>query len=1547
MTRKLQIRVSWLSLVLLALFLGALCVFANYQLRKNLRQFSKDFITHLERTYHFKVTYDRMRLNSFRYLQIDQLNLQSEGQSLAIKNLRIYIAWWRLLSPSKGLELVRSIQINDVSAYISNKNSQDKLTKKAEQQILEDRVPLYDKVKAFLFYFFDILDLASAQKEELFITNVDIKRLDLTIDALWGKLKVENMYASIVPSKENIDVDIQAGISPGFGAFLKETFHTSLKGSISRRTKEGDIIFNLSPPQSLFLLKQNMKFRAHWQSQLLEIEKVIDTIPLDFSFKIDTQQRFAYVGFNARSLDISKFLDLNTPSEHMQDGATLSSNWTGGASVLYYPDMDMYYYDATGVFKTDYLNQITTLNVDFSGNNMQAQIKKLNLEYPGGIFSYEGLWNMQNLFPRGRFSLSQNVGGRPLIITLDALQNGNKSIIQSQQFTIGGVALGFLNSEMTLLDEEYHANLSYETPMGKQITTQGHFGRISEIGQWHIFAKDFPLLELVRAKVFPSFFAKWFVNWDIMVTLRPEGFFIDGRRFDFIQSATAMITSAFVIDNGQINLSNLMLVWGSFFSRLTLNTQLNSSQFDAQLNVLDRAYNFDGRYDKKSLRIWGAQGELTLSFTEKTLKINIDGTPIGTHNGKNVTLTALGNASWKQGFSLLMNHLLVKAETGSLELKNIQVAGEGGKIESIVYQDYLSRLTGQMGYRMYESNADIQLDGVMELSGQSGENYLLQLYYDEFWQGQLSVYRLPMERLKIPGLEGPLSTNLTFEMRESRPSLDGYVLFDGFYKNLRVVADTSIGITEQGLQLLGSHFQYGAWKFLGPVVLADFNTGNLEFSTQITNVGKTITTGVTVSFQPEDYQGIGTFSQSFGKNFAMLIKTNEVVVNQRVFLPNYTLQVLRQGQEIRAVSQEGLNLDFKYNLDKLIFDLDLQDYATSVAVNAHGNLSPDNYLIEISNLFVPLPLFNPLLIMPTSGQRILGFTKGQMKGQLSIDSSYLVNGSLKLHGGLRSPFSPGNNFKLNHEVKIHNSVMKTENWLFHLPQGTNLLVNTTVNLSANNFYYTARADIRDGRGATFDFDILNSVKFRGRVLGWSQYEGDARMGYLSGRLEFPTTQGSLASLTQYIGTTDNEEDRRIYKVSPPGYNVLSGRNISYNNENTLTQEGLPPIKMVSVKEGDLQRYQEEADANPENRFRLIAGRDFTFYAPSMSLPTIQATLNPGEYVDLFMDITIGEERIAYLQGVLTINRGEVNYFGNKFLIEKGGTILFDRSTGFNPYIDLKADYRVDTLTNRVITMHFRNHVLDTYNPEFTSVPSLSQEQIMAVLGASISTGNSPAYYSTGNNFSTGVLDNSYPQAIYSEADRERNSNTSSSLGAFEQIIRSGTDTLGGTVSRMVENAVRFIPFIDTVTVKTDFISNFALDKLSRSSLENSDQRRFYQGGDDFTRYLSGTSIYFGTYIDKNLFFQTKFDLEDTNILSRYANASQLKVNFYLDFQINTPLFLVDWAFNPMQNSRDVSDNYWKFRPEVTLTLSKTFAFRDWKDLYEQLTNYGSQDSSGG
>ncbi|MGL4523911.1 MAG: translocation/assembly module TamB domain-containing protein [Spirochaetia bacterium] len=1537
--KQMQTRIFWISLVILALLLGSSAIYVNHQVRKGLVKLSTDLIVEIEETYGFSVAYDRMNINFFHYLQIDNLSLQRKGESLEVRRIRLYVAWWKLLFYSKALNLVNFVEISDVDIKIAADKDLDPNIPTQNTLPLYTNKKLSDQLENLGLDIFSGLHSVMVDSQKITALNIQLKRVNLEIEALWGTTKITDLYASLKRKKEEFLISLQADFSPGLVDFFQDPFQLKLRGNLYSGGNLGDLTFSISPPSSLFILKQDLSFRALWQDQSLTVSKVTDSIPLDISFKVDLKERSLYAGFATQALDMSNFI-----VSHKRENVQLhefSSYWNGGASVLYYPDLNITYYESTGLFKTKYNNHDYTLDIDVSGNNLAAEVKKFFIAKDQSRFNYTGDWDFRTRFPDGSFLFSTMVKDKPLNLFLDAKTQKNQLLLTTQEFTFNNESLGSLSAKiMQEKSIDYAGHLEFTNPTGRSLGIEGRF--LGDLGRTSVSmdVQEFPLLEFARVGLLPGFFAKWSMNWDLSLINEGGNFFLDGRQIEFKQNDQRLVSSSFTVNNNEVHISNLMFIWDQFLTRLTFDMQRGSSEFNGLLSVLDNDYPIAGHLSSTGLEMNGNYGFFKIQFDEKYIDVDLIEFPIGVHNEKNKKLSVLAKGNWKESFDFNIPKLVLEDEESMLDVRNIQLGKQMGKFETISFEDQYSRLNGQMGYRIYNTDGEMQFDGILNLSGENGENYLLQLYYDDFWQADFSIYRLPVERFGLQGLEGLLSTNFNLDFENSEFKLDGYFSFDGFFKNLHIVVDTGMTLSEQGISILGNHIQYGKWRFLGPVFLGNFSTGGIEVGTQIEDVNGSIKTGLTASILPKNYVGLGSFGRIFKDDFKMVLQNQGIMANESVFLPEYVIDIERNGTMLNMRSKNSAKLDFSYDLNSQVFDMFFDDPRTTLRLLTHGNLSSDQFFVEVEEFSGLLNTLNPLLIRKKTNQRILGFTNGQFDAQFFVDSTQSINGHINLNGQLRSAFSPGNKFKLDHQIQVKNSQLQIIDWVFNLPQGTKMTLNAGANLGLQSFRYIAHVDIAGTRGATFDFDINNYVKFRGRVIGWTQFEGDARTGYLSGRLEFPTAQGSLASLTKFISTTEKQDEYVVYKVSPPGYNVLSGRDMTYQAPGIEQQGEISIFNVVRIEEEDFQSYTNQRDETQEDRFTLVAGRDFTFYAPSMSLPIIQATLNPGEYVDLFMDVVVGGEKAYYLQGTLKINRGEINYFGNKFLIQNGGTILFDRTTQFNPYLDLKADYRVDTVTNRVITMHFRNHVLDRYNPQFVSSPSMPQEQIMATLGANTSWNSSETSNSTINNpFTAGAIDTSYPQALYDERDRDRDGlNSESSLGAFEQIVRTGTDSLGGTVSRMVESAVRFIPFIDTVTVKTDFISNFAIDKLANTYSVN--PTSFSNNVDSFARYLDGTSIYFGTYIDKNLFFQSKIDLEEMSTLSRYADASQLKVNFYVDFQINTPFFLVDWAFNPMQNSRDVSsaNGQWKFRPEVTLTFSRTFAFRDWKDLYEQLSS---------
>jgi hypothetical protein len=268
-------------------------------------------------------------------------------------------------------------------------------------------------------------------------------------------------------------------------------------------------------------------------------------------------------------------------------------------------------------------------------------------------------------------------------------------------------------------------------------------------------------------------------------------------------------------------------------------------------------------------------------------------------------------------------------------------------------------------------------------------------------------------------------------------------------------------------------------------------------------------------------------------------------------------------------------------------------------------------------------------------------------------------------------------------------------------------------------------------------------------------------------------------------------------------------------------------------------------------------------------------------------------------------------------------------------ITFDADFRPSSTSTQIITMHFRNRAIDTYSPTFSATPAMSQSQILLALGAtlipSLLNNNSMANQTdTLQNFNNDFI----------EQNKQPTTDSENNATAVETALRTGGDFVGRYINRATENLLRRIPFIDVVSVRTNFISNLAIDQLSNpadptlTTPANTDSSNF-----NILNYLAGSSVNAGSYLTPEFFLQGSIGVERESNTQHYMqdNSERLVPTIGLNMQFTTPAFTVEWGINPNLANLNAF-----LKPNVSLTLSKTFTFKDWNDLRQQLSGQSSE-----
>ncbi len=238
--------------------------------------------------------------------------------------------------------------------------------------------------------------------------------------------------------------------------------------------------------------------------------------------------------------------------------------------------------------------------------------------------------------------------------------------------------------------------------------------------------------------------------------------------------------------------------------------------------------------------------------------------------------------------------------------------------------------------------------------------------------------------------------------------------------------------------------------------------------------------------------------------------------------------------------------------------------------------------------------------------------------------------------------------------------------------------------------------------------------------------------------------------------------------------------------------------------------------------------------PTVDNPILNLTLSEGSKLKVSYHHLSDE---LLLSGDMRIRGGEIYYFQKDFLVTQGKLnfsqdSVFDDEGGLNVSLDLQAKMRdYDSNGNKVdIYLNLQNSSLSSFQPYFTSIPSLSENEILELLGQSI-----------------------LPSSVFS---------SSPSISSFASLTVAAAEAAGklgiistGEANLGLTNVIKNSLGLDIFSVRTNLLQNIVIDALP-GSVYNSDLS-------PISKYLDGTSIYAGKYLTDGLFLQSAISLKAT------------------------------------------------------------------------------------
>jgi hypothetical protein len=309
--------------------------------------------------------------------------------------------------------------------------------------------------------------------------------------------------------------------------------------------------------------------------------------------------------------------------------------------------------------------------------------------------------------------------------------------------------------------------------------------------------------------------------------------------------------------------------------------------------------------------------------------------------------------------------------------------------------------------------------------------------------------------------------------------------------------------------------------------------------------------------------------------------------------------------------------------------------------------------------------------------------------------------------------------------------------------------------------------------------------------------------------------------------------------------------------------------------------------------RISTGPKVEFVYPTKDFPILRAYTESGTGIRLTSDTESGRYTV---EGDINLRSGEIFYFQRNFYIREGILTFNESDIQFEPKISARAEARDRTDDGPVtVSMIIDSSPLRSFTPRFESNPPLSQAEIFSLLGQNL----------------TGAPSEGTNDALWNFAS-------------------AGSDFLTQFyVFRRFERVVRDNLRLDMFSIRTNILQNAAIQAIG---LREPVDRNSGVGN-----YFDNTTVFLGKYFGPDVFGQMmlSFRYDENRVI--FGDISQggltlwggISLEADLGFEIRGPLFDMQFNFIP---------RHWEnlFIDDLSFTLSWKKSIRNFSDLWKEL-----------
>ena len=251
-----------------------------------------------------------------------------------------------------------------------------------------------------------------------------------------------------------------------------------------------------------------------------------------------------------------------------------------------------------------------------------------------------------------------------------------------------------------------------------------------------------------------------------------------------------------------------------------------------------------------------------------------------------------------------------------------------------------------------------------------------------------------------------------------------------------------------------------------------------------------------------------------------------------------------------------------------------------------------------------------------------------------------------------------------------------------------------------------------------------------------------------------------------------------------------------------------------------------------------------------------------------------------LKGDIVLRGGEVTYLSRSFYLKEGRIVLNETQNSFDPNLTIRAETRERDENDEpvTITLSAIRQNVSNFNPQLTSSPAKSENEIMSLLGQIV----------TADSSSEGKID-------------------------FGNLLAAGLDFgVQVTVLRKAEDSLRDFFNFDIFSMRTMLLQNALKQSL------NTDQNTEYT----FGNYFDNSTVYIGKYFGSNLYADAMLQWSyDSSKYKKDDPVSGIVFQPELGFELSAPFANIRWSYAP-----DLGSLLDSFVSATSITLSWKYSF---------------------